>query len=943
MKILKKTLLFISLLAFQFLHLEAQSIELLFDHSIQETIYLSSPKLLTEEPFESTNPFPSPTPFNSLTIENQGNHPLLNCFPSINTDSLKTIQNLHAMIEKAPFPVLELYKIWRDSVIPINSSIPTNAHPLDLLNFHGVCPVDEFEIQFITLCQLLGIETRIPDVYQKTVYDFKGQNKEWIFFDPSTHQIYLNLNNQTLASSEDIMDDPFLALRTQHNRRSNTFDITKSWKEAARFQILEPNAAVKILFSGEELPHRILGFDLFPNEYLCFESPSDHPELPLNLRYVAHKIDLENRNVRSSLNYHSPIPIREVHNDSNTTLFLFNQTIELKPGEKTTLPDSNHFQITVNYKERHPEGFLTISGTVAGKSFPNLQNGENQVHLGTNENNSVIKFSYQLNNPVNEKETSCVLKVLNKSKIFDFRSPAFVIDPCGVEYEAIWWQISNDPTFKIVAPNLDRVESFSPCVTLSLLDETFINPEETYYFRVKGCKNRQWQEWSTLYEFSVNKPSSVEEVEFEVIEGKKYELNWERFAPNPEEQIEYLVFGSNSMDFIPSIYHDKQINTMLDDKVLEDEINDNLIAVIKSPKITLNAVHSYYRILAREQGQLSNPSSLIHVYDPDLSLPRNVLQVERDQKDKFLAKRKLFPYSEYSNRGPDPLITYSTRSKKTKPSEFFALSLYSLKKLNLTNKECPSHIDLEAWEAVRPWLMPDNHPCKAKLDRMATEERFILNPKVMKKNGFPRAERVGRWSRVCASTHRDMQKYYFKVYHDCEISIKYDWKRWVHRCEGAALIRKCIKKNNLQSRFKVPKKWIYYWPANGKQVPDTSRYVKKNFILVCDNMQICEHSQNQKLYKEKIDERWLKGIYIILQECGLYDSVYSFNIPFNKDGYICIIDTEYWNKWHIPFDRLTKCFSKKMRPYWKKLYMSRKIPDGVNSPDNLPRQDRRDH
>ncbi|MDP1879816.1 MAG: hypothetical protein Q8K60_02610, partial [Parachlamydiaceae bacterium] len=561
-------------------------------------------------------------------------------------------------------------------------------------------------------------------------------------------------------------------------------------------------------------------------------------------------------------------------------------------------------------------------------------------------NPSIIKVRYEINEDFQEDQPQLSSLKTDKVLHFDYEIPCFPIQSIGDQPNNICWQISQNPDFNAVANHFNRIVSFSENITLNPIDETFLNPNETYYFRIKGQYDTQWSDWSPICEFTVSKPLNIEIIDFEKISQDTYELNWDRFELANENSIEYLIFGSNSNDFIPSIYYDKQINAISSDGVSEDEENDNLIAITNEPKFQIkkHEAFSYYRVIVRENGQLSIPSPIIHFYDHDLSLPRNVLQCTESDSDHFVAKRTLFPYQGSATEisilhAAPPVADVSLKAiiqTHIRSGKVFADA-------QLITKPCPSHIVQEAWDAVQPWLMPDNHPCKAKLDRLAIQKRFILNSKVMKQSGFPRADRVGRWSRVCASTHRDMQDYYFKIYHDCEIHIKYDWKRWVHRCEGAKLIRDCIRKNNLQSQFKVPRKWIYAWPENGQQAPSSSQYVAKNFLLVCDNMHICEHKENEKLYKNKVDKKRLKGLYIILQECGLYDSVYCFNMPFNKDGYICIIDTEYWHKWPVPFDRLSKSFSKEMKPYWQQLAKSKRIPDGVNSPNNLPRQDRRDH
>ena len=166
-------------------------------------------------------------------------------------------------------------------------------------------------------------------------------------------------------------------------------------------------------------------------------------------------------------------------------------------------------------------------------------------------------------------------------------------------------------------------------------------------------------------------------------------------------------------------------------------------------------------------------------------------------------------------------------------------------------------------------------------------------------------------------------------------------KKWIHRINGAETIRACIKEYGLQSNFKVPHKWIYPLPKNPSP-PNNSKYIRKNFILVCENMQIQSHETNEKLYKKKFTRNLMDGLYTIFQVCGLYDSVYVFNVPFCKDGRIAIIDTEYYYKWPVPYSKMTGKFPKKLQSYWQKITnKGGKIPDGENIP-NAPRMDRRD-
>jgi hypothetical protein len=531
------------------------------------------------------------------------------------------------------------------------------------------------------------------------------------------------------------------------------------------------------------------------------------------------------------------------------------------------------------------------------------------------------------------------MKVLNEQEAFDYCAPHFTLGHAEQEPESMWWQISSDSSFQLVAPNFDQIEAFASSVALSPIHETFLNAGETYYFRVKGSLNGQWGEWSPPYAFVCHKPLALEYIEVEQVDPTCYELNWERWAEDAPENdpIEYLIFGSNALDFIPSVYCDKQVNAFVDGEVVEEEVNDNLIAITTQSKAYVKGGLAYYRIIARKRGQLSVPSSLIHVYDPDLVQPRSVLQiVETDRQ--VLAKRTLFPpaYPWAETALPRAALPPTYKSGLI---QLQALLRSATQLERQHNYEFPK-VDESIWEQVRPYLLPANHPAWPKLNRIFCKVRATQTPEDFKKAGFKRW-RPGRWSRVMASSHPEIKEYFVKAYSDLELGIIYDWKKWIHRIEGAKTIRATIKRNNLQEHFKVPHKWLYPLPAHPSP-PKNSHYLRKNFILIAENMRIQPHEKNDKMYKHNMTRQLLDGIYIILQEAGLYDSVYNFNIPFCKDGRIAIIDTEYHHKWPVPFERLSKCYSKEMRAYWEKItYKGGRIPDGVNQP-NPPRQDRRD-
>lgn len=938
MKLINKTFVLFSLVSLGLSPLlEAKSIEFLLDHKTKETFNLQAeiPEQKQEQPLdESSFSFYC----QQLKIENLGDKPVRNFFPFVNQSPLFSLDDLASKLAEERYPLLALYQLWNRSLIRNESIVAKSCHPLDLLNFKGACSQATFNLQFLKLCHALGIETRLANVQGQEVYDF-GLDHDWNFLDLAHHQIYLGLDNEKLASSEEVMDDPFLALRTKHARQAKQVDFKEAWKQLATFDILEPTSAAPVEEAADDLAARSSGFDLFPGETLVFESSASRPELAPYECALEQMIHLEARQVSRHWNYLSPFPIHRLVNNSTTSIHLVEQDIDLQPGQSFEFKEEI-FQVNLNFAS-HPKGKILLSGICSWKLFPSLVKGKNRIYLGAKKNPSIVRFHYEVDESL-EKGSAAAIQVRNSTHSFEYCAPYFELESPANDVEKIWWQIGLDKKFQVVPSNLDQVESFTSTVTLPLISETFLNPGMTYYFRVKEYSHGKWSEWSVPYAFVVNKPSAVEEVIFERVEENEYELNWERYAEESDDPIEYLVFGSNSLDFIPSIYCDKQVNAIVNGEVTEEEINDNLVAITTEPKIRVKGSLAYYRIIAKHRGQFSVPSTLIHVYDQELVQPRNVLQVVKDESA-FLAKRMLFPAAYPWTKTSLPYLSASANNKNNLIQ--FQSLLRSIKSFDRSKSKATPEYEFpkvaeEIWEEVRPYLLPENHPAWPKLNRVFCSTRATQSPEHFRNAGF-RRWRPGRWSRVAASSHPEFPEYFIKAYCDNELGIIYDWRKWIHRIHGAECIRECIKKYHLSKNFKVPHKWLYPLPKHPSP-PNNSHYVRKNFILVCENMRIQEHSANEKMYKHNMTRTLMDGLYTILQVCGLYDSVYVFNMPFCKDGRIAIIDTEYHHKWPVPFYKLTDHFSKDLQSHWKRItFKGGKIPDGV-SQYNPPRMDRRD-
>lgn len=911
MKLLHKTLVLLSFAGLGLQSLEAKSLEFLFNQNTQ--IHEGLKALFNPQISKDTK---NETLYcQELTVENKGKQVLYGCYPSVNDQALFTLDSLAQQIAQEPYPALALFRIWNQSLTVAeegSEEIQEDQYsPLDLLNFIGTCSREEFTYQFIRLCHQIGIQTRSINQQGNTSFDFANENG-WSYCDLNSQQIYFALDNETIVSSESIMDDPFLALRAKHSRYDRDVDFKKSWERLAQFAITHPFFAEHESPTLNEMHSHSKGFTIYPLEKLSYFTPATRTRLTASEREVEHTINCEQRGC--SWEYTSPLPLKSLVNKTTSPVYLKNQNITLQAGESYVFQGELTFNISLEMKEA--TGQLVATCMCSKATFPDLKPGYNAINLGVKGDTSSVQVICHVNEEL-EKDSNAGIKVLNQVSHFD-GSPQFMLEdsfkaPC----EMMWWQISADPTFKVVPSNFEQMGSFSSEVTLSAISETFFNANETYYFRVRGCCDGQWSSWSTPFAFTIFKPEPITTVEFgKMDEG--YELNWERLY-TPDSSPDYLIFASNSLDFLPSIYSDLQVNAMINGEVTEAEFNENLVAITKEPKIVIDGSLAYYRIVVRERGVLSVPSPIIHVYDDELIQPRNVLQVVEEGDGRSLVKRVLlrpsYPWTQVSLPKVSAPVDIFENSLLQLHTAFMRASVLPLFEVRAYQK--PSFVNQDIWEAVRPHFLPENHPAKSKLDRMFSATRVIQTPDTFRKAGFKRS-RPGRFSRIMASSHPDLPHYFIKAFADNELSVKADWHKFLHRIEGARCVREWIAKNKLQAVFSVPNKWIYPLPENPSP-PNNSHFLRKNFILVAENMRILDHEKNEKAYKNKMTRKLLDDIYRLFDDVGLFDSVYAFNVPFCKDGKLATIDTEYHHRWPVPFHKLKKYFSKDMQKYWQHL------------------------
>jgi hypothetical protein len=240
--------------------------------------------------------------------------------------------------------------------------------------------------------------------------------------------------------------------------------------------------------------------------------------------------------------------------------------------------------------------------------------------------------------------------------------------------------------------------------------------------------------------------------------------------------------------------------------------------------------------------------------------------------------------------------------------------------LNPTYNAAYPNYTTDEWLQIAPYLLPNTHPVKPKLEKLFRKERFISTLETLKKGDFD-VRGPGSGGTLVAK-HKKLPDVLIKIFPDNE-PIN-ELKQFMKRINGAQVAREIIAKYHLDWVFKVPRKWIYILP----QEPQATGPYPKNLVLVVEDMEVLPKSDNYPMWKSSsMTKKKLDAIFILLTEGGFNDLALAFNIPFCKDGKIAVIDTEDYHKWPIPYNRLNKYLSDNMIDYWDGL-ASKGGPEG---------------
>lgn len=258
---------------------------------------------------------------------------------------------------------------------------------------------------------------------------------------------------------------------------------------------------------------------------------------------------------------------------------------------------------------------------------------------------------------------------------------------------------------------------------------------------------------------------------------------------------------------------------------------------------------------------------------------------------------------------------------------FIILGLFTCNLSTLTadynDFETNPYISQEARGKIRPFILPEDHPAKAKLDKIFHATRASFDDQSLKKAGFDIKFKQPR-SFIRVVSHPSLPNYLIKLVTDVQIEEKDKhppWYWFVNRCLGVKKIHEVLAQNNIKY-FVAPKKWIYPLPINPYPTSKNSRQIRKLVVLLVEDMQLTTKYDNLSAWKREITSKHLDELFLIMKAVGGH-SYRAENIPQTKKGTFAFVDTEY-PKSPPRYSDIRRYLSSGKRHYWDRLVEARR-------------------
>ena len=496
------------------------------------------------------------------------------------------------------------YTFWKEQRSHASSGSKASEYPIATLNFWGytLCGEDAHSLARL-FSQKAGIPGRLIALSGHTVGEYFYEDA-WHIIDGDQNACYLRLDNRILASAHDIVCDPFLALRTKVFGKHAPMSQANAAFNTSLFEFIEPKDKKPLKFKDADI---VLSPEtLWPGEKIIYHADRA-PARPVGktdigewkgvreaaLCLVEWEIDPKVR--RAALGAKaSEITLKFAYPILSAYVKETGQPFPIAAGEPV-------FELKVKADE--VSGPISVFCQRSRVSFPVLDKPATQLAVWAEDARGQAELSVEFE-PIKERAPLPPQLTSNNEALPKFEVHA------EESADRLWWQVATTAQFSFVAPNFDTVSAVSGRIAFDPLTATFFNREQTYFLRAKihrAGPSGAWSEWSAPIEFRAALPARPSPVRVEQIAESRLRLSW----PGGDAGTEYLIFGSERLDFLPEPYAGEEIVSLRDGVITETRPNENLLAVVTEPKVELAAAHRFYRIIAKNKGTLSTPSELI--------------------------------------------------------------------------------------------------------------------------------------------------------------------------------------------------------------------------------------------------------------------------------------------------------------------------------------------
>lgn len=547
-----------------------------------------------------------------------------------NADAFASGLHLSAEPGRQGESMMRLFTFWNDHRSHAGSWSKLADEPFAALNFWGYTLCGEDTQSLARLAHTIDVPARHVQLNGHIAAEYRYDGA-WHMIDGDQNACYLKLDNKTLASADELRADPFLIFRTRILGKHAPLLAAASACNSSLIEHVQPGEPKQIKLKTGPAP--LNTFTLVPGEsltWLCDTPPEKiagktDTEKPDALRAAAlatieHRVMVKGRTIAkdSTISVHSPHPIVKAVNVTTGMIF------QPKDGDVI-------FNATIPVKDEGDQ--VSVFSQCSQVSLPLLSRGDNTLLLDSGKGEARFTMEYDP-----QPKTVIPDAMLTAREAAGEGTPAFAI-VANPTAEELWWQVSEMRDFGFVAPSLEGVVPFAVHLRFDPLTDTFLSPGRTYFIRAKVKLGNVWGRWSEPLEFRVTKPRQPTGLKFSEPRSGRVRLTWDSGA----KDAEFLVFGSNRIDFVPEVFAGEEIVALNHLTATEQRPNKNLIATVKAHEVEFAPEHRFYRVIARRHDVLSVPSGLARIPDEMAGKlpPAMVLQTratKAGRKDVYRAK-----------------------------------------------------------------------------------------------------------------------------------------------------------------------------------------------------------------------------------------------------------------------------------------------------------------